>query len=167
MELIDELMQILHARLELPLYERAVLKLAISFLDQKGHSYGEENYPWHIRMTREEFEALPGAPWKFINGQPASKAERHAPKKENEPVPRKEGEEENSEDLLSPLWQMHDPNLDYLKQPDMTLAEFDREYPNPESIGGDWFMEEAPVMIRVLRGYRRLLVEKEKRQRES
>jgi hypothetical protein len=34
MELMDEWMQILNAPPELPLDERAVLKLAISFLDQ-------------------------------------------------------------------------------------------------------------------------------------
>jgi hypothetical protein len=73
MELIDELLQILNAHPELPLYERAVLKLAISFLDQKEHYYLEDNYNWHVRMTLEEFRALPGAYWEFGNGQPANK----------------------------------------------------------------------------------------------
>jgi hypothetical protein len=67
MELIDELIQILNTHPELPLYERAVLKLAISLLDQKEHSCWEDDVNWHIRMTLEEFEALPGC-WEFANG---------------------------------------------------------------------------------------------------
>lgn len=78
-----------------------------------------------------------------------------------------EANEEDSDGSRFPLWEIHDPNLDYLKRPDMTLEEFDQEFPNFEEEGGDWYMLEKPVMLRVLRGYRRLLVEKEERPRES
>jgi Uma2 family endonuclease len=84
---------------------------------------------------------------------------------ENDLEPREE-ENEDQEGVRFPLWQIHDPHLDYLKRPDMTLEEFDREYPDIEDLGGDWFMEETPIMIRLLRGYRRLLVEKEQRERD-
>jgi hypothetical protein len=53
MELIDELMGVLNAHPELPLYERAVLKLAVSLLDQKKHRYSE-HHNWHVRLTLEE-----------------------------------------------------------------------------------------------------------------
>jgi hypothetical protein len=86
---------------------------------------------------------------------------------ENDHEQRDEENKEDPEGLHFPLWEMHDPNLDYLKLPDMTLEEFDREFPDIENLGGDWFLEETPVMIRVLRGYRRLLVEKEQREREK
>lgn len=73
MELIDERMQILNARPELPWYERAVLKLTISFLDQTEHYYLDRDDNWHVRMTPEEFCALPGSYWEFGNGQPTNK----------------------------------------------------------------------------------------------
>ncbi|MDQ2841955.1 MAG: hypothetical protein M3Y72_13135 [Acidobacteriota bacterium] len=71
MELIDELLQILNARSDLPLYERAVLKAAISFLDQKEHYYFDDTHNWRVRLTPEECDALPGEYWEFGNGQPS------------------------------------------------------------------------------------------------
>ncbi len=70
MELVDELLQILNARTDLPLYERAVLKMAISFLEQKEHSYLEDGHDWRVRLTPQERAALPGEYWEFGNGQP-------------------------------------------------------------------------------------------------
>ncbi len=62
MELIDELMGILNSRPLLPVYERAVLKTAISFLDQKQHHFLEDKYTWRVRLTMEELDALPVPP---------------------------------------------------------------------------------------------------------
>ena len=59
MELIDELMGALNAHPELPLYERAVLKLAVSPLDQKKQRYSKHHH-WRVRLTLEEIDALPG-----------------------------------------------------------------------------------------------------------
>jgi len=72
MELIDELMAVLNAHSELPLYERAVLKLAVSLLDQKKHRYSE-HHNWRVRLTLEEIDALPGEYWEVRDGQPSPK----------------------------------------------------------------------------------------------
>lgn len=72
MELIDQLAQILEERPELPLYQRAVLKTAISFLDQEDKEvYEDQN--WRVRLTLEEYHALPGEYWEFFYGQPRPK----------------------------------------------------------------------------------------------
>jgi hypothetical protein len=72
MELIDQLMQILEARPDLPFYQRAVLKAAISFLDQE-HKCVYKNENWRVRLTPEEVDALPGEGWEFFWGQPHPK----------------------------------------------------------------------------------------------
>ncbi|MDQ2841954.1 MAG: hypothetical protein M3Y72_13130 [Acidobacteriota bacterium] len=43
-----------------------------------------------------------------------------------------------------PLWKLQDPNLDYLNLPDMTLEEFDQEFPDFEEQSGDWELVEDP-----------------------
>jgi hypothetical protein len=70
-----------------------------------------------------------------------------------------------SEKSRFPLWDLTDPNLEYLKRPDFALEEFDQEFPDFEQ-QGDWELIERPVFIRLLRGYRRLLV-KEKHSGEG
>jgi hypothetical protein len=72
MELIDELMGVLNAHPGLVLYERAVLKLAISFLDQEKHD-DVEYHNWRVRLTAEEVDALPGEYWECVDGQPCPK----------------------------------------------------------------------------------------------
>ncbi len=73
--LIDRLQAILEEEgPSLSLKERAILKTAISFLDQIDHPvYGSKNYNYRVRLTTEEFEALPSAYWEFVDGQPAPK----------------------------------------------------------------------------------------------
>ena len=72
MELIDQLMEILQSRPDLPIYQRAVLKTAISFLEQEFKSfYRNEN--WRVKLTGAEFDALPGEYWEFLSGQPRPK----------------------------------------------------------------------------------------------
>jgi hypothetical protein len=56
----------------LVLYERAVLKLAISFLDQEKHD-DVEYHNWRVRLTAEEVDALPGEYWECVDGQPCPK----------------------------------------------------------------------------------------------
>jgi hypothetical protein len=73
MELIDELLQLLNAHPELPLYERSVLKMAISLLDQREHYFLEDDHNWRLRLTPEELDALPGGHWEYGNGQPCPK----------------------------------------------------------------------------------------------
>lgn len=62
------------------------------------------------------------------------------------------------------LWEISDPNLEYLERPDMTLEEFDKEFPNFEGQSGDWELVELPVWIRILRGYRKLLLKEHGRE---
>jgi hypothetical protein len=73
MELIDELMRILEANPDLGLRERAVLKTAISFLEQKEHRFWEDSHDWRVQLTWEEYRALPGGMWELCNGQPCPK----------------------------------------------------------------------------------------------
>ena len=49
-----------------------------------------------------------------------------------------------------PLWEISDPNLEYLERPDMTLEEFDKEFGDFEEQSGDWELIESPVWIRIL-----------------
>jgi hypothetical protein len=92
--LIEQLSQILETRPELDLQERLVLKVAISWLDQRDYwalveqdpgydpesferpKYRWEDHPWRVRLTLDEFEQL--GPNQFgtvelIDGQPAGK----------------------------------------------------------------------------------------------
>jgi hypothetical protein len=73
--LIDRLQTILEKEGQtLSLKERAILKTAISFLDQIDHPvYEAKNYQHRVRLTNEEFDALPSAYWEFVDGQPAPK----------------------------------------------------------------------------------------------
>jgi hypothetical protein len=73
MELIDELLNVLNAHPELPLYERSVLKMAISLLDQKENHFLTKGRDWRVRLTLEELDALPGGHWEYFNGQPSPK----------------------------------------------------------------------------------------------
>jgi hypothetical protein len=73
MELVDELLKVLNAHPELPLYERSVLKMAISLLDQKENYFLKEDHDWRVRLTLEELDALPGGYWEYANGQPSPK----------------------------------------------------------------------------------------------
>ena len=65
-------MEILQARPDLPLYQRAVLKTAISFLDQETKSFYRGGN-WRVKLTGEELDALPGEYWEFLDGQPRPK----------------------------------------------------------------------------------------------
>ena len=73
--LIDRLQKILQE--EGPTHsvkERAILKAAISFLDQIDHRvYESENYNYRVRLTEQEFSALPSAYWEFVDNQPVPK----------------------------------------------------------------------------------------------
>jgi hypothetical protein len=73
MELIEELISILERRPDLPLYHRAVLKMAISFLDREGKSTYRRNQNWRVRLSPEEMKSLPGEYWEFVDGQPIVK----------------------------------------------------------------------------------------------
>jgi hypothetical protein len=73
MALIEQLLGLLNANPELPLFERSVLKMAISLLDQRGHYFLEGGHDWHVRLTPEELDALPGGHWEYANGLPSPK----------------------------------------------------------------------------------------------
>jgi hypothetical protein len=52
----------------LRLCERAVLKAAISMLDQEQKEfYGGAGQQWAVRLTGEEGAALPGESWELLN----------------------------------------------------------------------------------------------------
>lgn len=69
MKLIDQLLQVLKDNPGLRLYERAVLKAAISMLDQEHKSFYVSGQRWAIRLTGEEADALPGEYWERMDGQ--------------------------------------------------------------------------------------------------
>ena len=72
MELIDQLVEILQSRPDLPIYQRAVLKTVISFLEQESKRFYRDE-DWRVRLTGAERDTLPGEYWEFLNGQPRPK----------------------------------------------------------------------------------------------
>jgi hypothetical protein len=59
MELIDQLVEIQQWRPDLPIYRRAVLKTAISFLEQEPKSF-YRNEDWRVHLTGAEMDTLTG-----------------------------------------------------------------------------------------------------------